>query len=155
VKGLFLFSALFLGSLSSCKKASTSTPLTGQTGLYTEWTWIGSFAGNSHILPSRDTLVTLKLNPDNSYITAINGHIFMQGTYTITGSAGAEMLHFNNLPQTIYDTSAPGPGLIVYGHQQIGKLILFVDQGIYIENDTLSFTRHPINPFAYFSSFKR
>jgi len=160
---LQLFIALLiLASLGACKKSTALSPdaLNGgahndTTGIYGQWTWVNSIAGPWKTIPPSDSSVTLTLNSDNSYLTAINGKTFSVGTFQLTGTLpNSESIHFNNVPATQYSTQN-GDNLILYGSSQIGELLLFVDDEVELQNDSLHLLRTPISPEDYNAFFTK
>ena len=158
MKSLGLFSVIFLVSLLGCQKAKTDAlPLKADNpALFGTWTWLESTAGPWRTLSTPDSVVTLTLNSNGKYLTAINGINFSEGSFQIgNGLNGGQSLHFNNLPATTISTAMNGSTLIQYGFLQVGQLFLYVDEQIQIDSDGLQLSRTPISPEDYNSIFKK
>jgi hypothetical protein len=160
---LLVFITLIIFAIAACKKSTplalVSDPLSnshGDTlGIYGTWTWVNSVAGPWKTIPPSDSTVTLTLNSDNSYLTAINGKTFSEGTFKLTGALpNSETIHFNNVPATQYSIQN-GDNLILYGSSQIGELLLFVDDEVELQVDSLHLLRTPISPEDYNAFFTK
>jgi len=159
MKRIFLVLIAIVGL--GCKKTgnnsgSAELNATDTIGIYGKWQWAISYFLSS-TSPSPDSVITLTLKPDSSYVIGLNGNVFAKGTFQITEqlNSNSGKLHFNNFPQTIID-STQSETIIQYGTTNFGRLTLFVDQSYGVFNDTLQFTPIPCcAPEFYESIFKK
>lgn len=168
MKAQFLLSVAIFSLLTACEKSITiegSRPTrdlvtngqdTSSPGLFGTWTWVHSTAGAWNTAPSVDSVITMTLNTDNTYTTAINGKTFSSGIFQFTGTpTSPATLHFSNIPATAYSTGPGGEHLIQYGAISVGDLFLFVDNEASLGNDSLTLMRTPISPEDYIGLFTK
>jgi hypothetical protein len=156
-----IFLALITMAVFGCKKTgnnsgSAELNAADTIGIYGKWQWTISYFILS-TSPSQDSVITLTLKPDSSYVVGLNGNVFAKGTFQITEQTDSNNgnLHFNNFPQTIID-STQSETIIQYGVTNFGRLTLFVNQSFHVFNDTIQFLPIPCcAPEVYESIFKK
>jgi hypothetical protein len=151
---------VFLITTFGCKKTGNNSATyqlkaTDTIGIFGEWQWVDSRSGLFADSSSADSIITLTLNPDNSYAIGLNGTLKMNGTYKISvNSYNDSLIHFNNFQQTATSTQS-GITYIQFGTYDIGRLIIFVDDELSINNNFLEFVSYPITPEAYIADFSK
>jgi hypothetical protein len=154
------FILIILISAFSCKKTANNFGVNGLNatdtiGVYGEWQWVDSRSGFFTDSSSADSIITLTLRPDNTYVIGSNGNLAMNGTYKISvNSYNDTLIHFNDFQQTTTSTQS-GTTVIQFGTYHIGRLLIFADEELNINNNFLEFVSYPTTPEAYIADFSK
>jgi len=139
------------GCKKNIKDGGKGVLVNDSSGIFGEWKWTSSNSGLYTSVAVPDSIITLALNPADTYAIEVNGQVVKKGTFSITINNYLDtILHFNNFPPTDQTSNS-----IRFGTYSVGRQTFFVDNVVNTYNDTLQFLSFPISPEAYNSVFAK
>ena len=123
MKRLSLFSTLllFLFAVSSCTRdmqKPANKPAKGEW----QWAYSAGGVGGYSLQPINNTLVTLSLNGDSTYVFYLNNETQVSGKYTIQATDNGSILHLDNRIQINLLSMQPDQAIIKWDSNELQLL---------------------------------